>query len=364
MSGGRGAIEQALREAWAGRRPLLAASLAPLGWLWSVGSAVDRALFATGLRARTRVAVPVLSVGNLVVGGAGKTPATLELARRLQAHGRRVAVLSRGYGRSSGSRVVIVSDGQAVRATPDEGGDEPLWLARRLPGLMVVVAAKRAEAAQHAIELGADVLLLDDGLSHRALVRDADLVVVDAKTGLGNGRMLPAGPLREPASSARDAALVWLSRCGSETGPVPKLLEKRPVVRTRYVASGLVDLELHAAGGLRDLHGARVLGVCGIARPESFERTLRELGANARSCLSFADHHRFTAADVERLSKEAARDRVDVIVTTEKDALRLAQVAPPGFARAIRMETEVIGDPSGLDALIRRFVPHAAGSAA
>jgi len=351
------AMEAFLRRAWRGEGGAAALLLIPLGWIWRAAAAIRRAMYASFLLRTHRAPAPVISVGNLVVGGAGKTPATLEIARRLLAAGRRPAVLSRGWGRVPGARVVVVSDGETVGATAQEGGDEPLWFARRLPGLIVVVAARRVDSARTAVELGADVLLLDDGLSHLALRRDADVVVVDSELGLGNGRMLPAGPLREPPSVAREAALLWLTRCEGASQAPPPGLGALPAVRSSFEPAELCDLKLRPAEGVETLQDARVIAVCGIARPESFERSLREAGANVRALAAYPDHHRFSAQDVLEAEQRAARERCALIVTTEKDAMRLALLPCSGPWRALRMEVRLLGSTEALDGLLRRFAP-------
>lgn len=351
----RARIEQALTRAWMGRAPLLSLLLLPLSFAWTVGATVHRFLYSSGLRKRTRLPVPVISVGNLVVGGAGKTPVTMALAQRLLDAGRKVAVLSRGYGRTSREPIVIVSDGTAVRATADEGGDEPVLLAHRVPGLIVVTGSSRAIAGRHAIELGADLIVLDDGFSHHALHRDADVLVIDAELGFGNGRLLPAGPLREPLSAIRRASLAWLTKCPDARSAAPTEAAALPLVRSSFEPRGLVDLGFQRDP--RSLDGLRVIGVCGIARPGSFERTLAETGANVRRVVPFGDHHAFTPGDVADLASIARSERVDAIVTTEKDAVRLPPGALPVPVLALQMDVRLLGDETPLDDLVRRFAP-------
>lgn len=332
--------------------------LAPLGWPWAVGATLHRKAYDWGLLRRDTLEVPVVSVGNLVVGGAGKTPVTLFLAQTLIAAGRRVAVASRGYGRAPGAAVVVVSDGEAVRATADEGGDEPVWLARRCPGLIVTVASLRVEAARAAIELGADLVLLDDGFSHHRLDRRDDVLVIDDEWKLGNGRTLPAGPLREPVRAGRRASMVWLTKCASPDAVQPSALASLPVVRSRYEATGLVDLDLRDAGGTSELAEKRVVALCGIARPTAFERTLQSLGASVREVMAFPDHHRFTDDEVSQIASVAKSERADLVVTTEKDAMRLAGRWPADIpARALRMDVQLLGDTSAFDTLVRRYAP-------
>jgi tetraacyldisaccharide 4'-kinase len=251
--------------------------------------------------------------------------------------------------------VVIVSDGTAVRGVASECGDEPLWLARKLPAAIVVVGAKRSEAAAAAIELGADLIVLDDGFSHHALKRTVDVLVVNGDGGLGNRRLLPAGPLREPASAAGRADLLWMSRVASGDVSSPPGLPRLPSVRSTYEGAGLVTLDLVRAESVESLQDKRILGVCGIARPESFRASLAQTGAIVRDVIAFPDHHSFTAEDVARVEKMARGERCEFIVTTEKDAMRLAEVTSSTLFRALAMETTVVGDAAALDALIRRF---------
>lgn len=343
---------------WKGERSWRSALWQPAGWLWAAGATLHRKAYDWGVLRRDRLEVPVVSVGNLIVGGAGKTPVTLALAENLLAAGRHVAVVSRGYGRLSTQSVVIVSDGQAVRANALEGGDEPVWLARRCPGLIVVVGARRADAAHIATELGADIILLDDGFSHHRLVRNDDVLVVDAEWGLGNRRTLPAGPLREPVRASRRASFVWLTKCSDENATPPPPLDAKPFIRSRYEPGQLVDIELRPVDEVSALEGARVVGLCGIARPEAFERTLRSAGASVRELLAFPDHHPYTQADLEHAASVARSERAEWIVTTEKDAVRLQGLVPTDVPlRALRMDVLVEGDTAALDTLIRRYAP-------
>ena len=353
---------------WSGSTGLAGAALAPplrLAELaFRAGAALRSALYSSGILRAARAGVPVVSIGNLAVGGAGKTPAAIAVARRLVARGRRVAVLSRGYG-AARSDARVVSDGARLLLDAGEGGDEPVLIARRLPGAPVLCGPRRAELARTAVrEHRADALLLDDGFQHRALARDLDVVVLDAANPFGNGRLLPAGPNREPRSALRRAGLVWLSRSDQATPAAVEALRAlaraetgRDPVESRHAPVALVDAALAPAGGLDALRGRRVLLLAGIARPGGFRRTVASLGAEVAAEAIFPDHHRFVPGDLEGALRAADGARCELVVTTEKDAVRLppAAAADPRV-RAIRIEAEVVrgGDAleSALDAAL------------
>lgn len=262
-------------------------------------------VFAAATRRRIRrpgwrAPVPVLCCGNAGVGGAGKTTVVLDLATRLRSRGVAVHCLTRGYG--GRVRGVLRVD----PAQHDAGlvGDEPLLLAAVAP---TWVGADRAQSARQAVAAGAQALLMDDGLQNPGLVKTASLLVVDGAVGFGNGRVMPAGPLREdPAeAAARCRACVMI---GADAGQAGRRLGALPVL----AASLEPD---------RRLDGARVFVICGIARPSKFVETLREAGAVVAGSALFADHHRFTGAEIERaLAQASALDARPI--TTAKDAVR------------------------------------------
>lgn len=306
----------------------LGVPLAPLAGVRLVGMAARNFLFDSGLRHTETVSgLCVISVGNLTVGGAGKTPVVAFLAERLLQGGAQVAVLSRGYGRQGRGLVRVVGP---PWPSAEEVGDEPLLLARRLPAVQVWVGAKRVALAREALRAGATVALLDDGFQHRALGRDADVVVFDEAVGLGSGHLFPWGPLREPPSVLRRASLVWL-RVASQPQPLPRFPEGCPVVRARHAAVDVV----HPDGTVvptSHLAGVRVLAFCGIARPSAFVRTLRELGAEVSEAHAFMDHHVFSAAELDNLRAAASAAQAE-LVTTEKDAMRLPADFPASVVR-------------------------------
>lgn len=356
----------ALEECWWRARPgggarALGLALAPAEALFRLAVRARGAAYAGGVARVHRAGVPVISVGNLAVGGAGKTPATAAIAARLVSRRRRVAILSRGFG-AKRNDLRIVSDGSRILLGADEGGDEPLLLARRLPGVPVLCGPRRAELARHAVSaLGADALLLDDGFQHRALARDLDVVVLDAANPFGNGRLLPAGPNREPVEAMRRAGLAWLSRVdqADDAGALERLrarvhaLTGREPVESRHAPDDLLDAALERSLGLGTLRGQRVFLLSGLARPGSFRRTVEGLGAEVVGERRHPDHHRFTPSDLEQALREADRTGAGRILTTEKDAVRLppASVAHPRLA-VVRISAEIVRGADALDAAL------------
>jgi tetraacyldisaccharide 4'-kinase len=278
---------------------------------------------------RTRaVGCPVISIGNLTVGGTGKTPAVELAVRTLSELGHRPAVISRGYGRRSRG-VQIVADSAAIRLEPEDAGDEPFLLARRLPGVPVVVGASRYEAARLALDrFAVTAIVLDDGFQHRTLRKDLEVVMVRARSPWGNGRTLPGGPLREPLTALSRADLVVAA--GAEPGPediravaaaVERYAPGRPVLAARYAPVECWHATRTAPVPLAELRGVRLVAFAGIASPATFLATLDELGVAVQAPLAFADHHWYSDRDLARLEARAAG--TDGLVTTEKDWARL-----------------------------------------
>ena len=292
--------------------------------------------------ARRRLSRPVVSVGALAAGGSGKTPVAALVARLLRDAGERPAVLSRGYRRRVRTPgVVVVRDRAGLRASVDVAGDEPRMLAERLDGVSVVVSRDRYRAGRLAeTRLGATVHVLDDGFQHLPLARDLDLVIVRAEDL--DEPTFPAGRLRERPATARladalvvdaadvDAAGAVAGRLGASTW----FLLRRSLGVPRPLAGAGVDIAPEAGP---------VLAVAGIAAPERFRDALAGAGFEIAGMLAFADHHRFTPGDVRRIAAAAAASGADLVLTTEKDAVRLAPLAPFDFAAAavpLRVEVE------------------------
>jgi tetraacyldisaccharide 4'-kinase len=281
-------------EFWS-RNGLLPVILSPVG-----------ALYGFSVRAKQRNAAPfrpkarVLCVGNLTAGGSGKTPIAIALARMLTARGLKPVFLTRGYGGTTRGPVQVTPS-----ARPADTGDEPLLLAAHAS---TIVARDRAEGARLADTLGADVIVMDDGFQNFQIAKDISLLVVDGSSGFGNGRMIPAGPLREPVAQglARADGVVLI---GDDIPPLPGFAG--PVARAKIVPNAPEALAQH-----------RVIAFAGIGRPEKFFTTLTGMGVKLTLTKSFPDHHRFTALEIAAL-KGAAETASALLVTTEKDYVRL-----------------------------------------
>jgi len=332
----RQAATARLLEGWErGFSPAPAALLGALARGYRGALALREWLYAQGVLRARRVECPVVSIGNLTVGGTGKTPAVELAVRTLRELGRRPAVISRGYRRRSRG-VQVVADTAAIRLDADEAGDEAFLLARRLPGVPVVVGANRYEAARLALDrYGVTAIVLDDGFQHRTLVKDLEVVMVRAANPWGNGRLLPGGPLREPLAALARAHLVVAAGAEDAAGlaavarAVARWAPEVPVLGARYVAVECWEAERMQPRALAALAGARLVAFAGIAVPEAFARTLAALGVRAVDLVPFPDHYWYRPEDLRALEARAARAGADALVTTEKDWARLRRLPPP-----------------------------------
>jgi tetraacyldisaccharide 4'-kinase len=257
-----------------------------------------------------RAGAPTICVGNFVAGGAGKTPAALALARMLIGDGRRVAFLSRGYGGDERVEPLLID---AATHTAAMVGDEPLLLAKLAP---CWVGTDRIRSARSAVAAGANALILDDGLQNPGLVKDLAIGVVDGETGFGNGLCIPAGPLRAPVSAQLPFVRALIVLGGDDAGAsrIAALAPGKALIRASLEPDALAAAPLI---------GREVVAFAGIARPEKFYATLRRVGAQIVATRDFADHHPYTAREVEALIEEAGR-RGALLATTEKDLARLS----------------------------------------
>jgi len=286
---------------------------------------------------------PVISVGNLSVGGSGKTPIVTALARMLLDMGQRPAILSRGYARRRATDgVVVVSDGNRVLEPVENSGDEPQMLARALPGVPVLVCADRHLAGRLAEKrFAATVMLLDDGFQHLALGRNVDVLVMPASDL--DDAVLPSGRLREPLDAASSADCVLVPGSLEDVSRVAATFDRMPVFRVTNHFGTVQGLDASAPSG------TRVVAVAGIARPERFFTTLREQGFEIVRELRFPDHHWFSSDDLDRIRTIAKDASADFVATTEKDAVRVA----PQSGWAVLPMTAVIEPPELFSSWLR-----------
>ena len=304
--------------------------LSPLGALYGAGAAARVWAYRRRLLPRARLLGPVISVGNLAVGGSGKTPVVALIAALVQRAGCPVAILSRGYGGGFRGPCLVVSDGERVQAAAAEAGDEPVMLARGLPGVIVAVGPRRDEVGR-AVEarFGRVVHVLDDGFQHLRLERDLD--VLCAQAGDLADRPLPAGRLREFPSAASRAHVLLLAEGAAAPGLPP---DRVFTLRRRVV--GFTDL----AGA--DRHPPhRVYLVSGIARPERFAEDAAAHGLEVVRHRAYPDHHRFTADDLRAAREDAAALGAEAILTTAKDAVRLPEAGDGPPVLVLRIAAEV-----------------------
>lgn len=303
--------------------------LLPFSWLYGSLVSLRNSCYDARLLGAERIGVPVISVGNLTAGGTGKTPFVEYLVQYFLEKGKKVAVLSRGYKRT-GSGPVVVSDGDGVKASPDRSGDEPFQIARKFSGAVVMADERRTRSARVAVDrFHADVILLDDGFQHRAIGRDLDIVMIDGGESLARMPMLPAGLRREPLSSLRRAGLLVISRPSGRASAENDMRRYSPAreVSVRFKPDCVSHAFRAEALSPESIRGRSAFALCGIANPARFEQMLKEMGLDIRGSLTFPDHHRFSAADLRRIRDQFERSDAAMILTTEKDAIRLS--TPP-----------------------------------
>jgi tetraacyldisaccharide 4'-kinase len=339
----RAAADSFLQRVWYGRQAQwLSLLLLPLSWIFLLVVACRRVLYRAGLKHAARVSRPVIVIGNITVGGTGKTPFAIWLATQLQARGLRVGIILRGYGGDSERWPRDVTGD----TDPAAVGDEAVLLARRTAAI-VVAAPDRVAAARRAIELGAEIVVSDDGLQHYRLARDCEIAVIDGDRGVGNGRLLPAGPLREPSSRLVTVDLLVIS-WKSE----PRRL-LTPTASTIQACARLTEAISLTTGEVRPLiafQGSPVHAIAGIGHPQRFFDALRALDLQIAPH-PLADHARLTAADIR------FADRLPVLMT-EKDAVKCRAIADERHW-AVRMDVMVAEQDAAvvaalLDRLLRR----------
>ena len=336
-------------------------ALAPFSALYSVAIKARSTGYERRFLKTHKLSVPVISVGNITVGGTGKTPLVQYLADHLAKSGRKVCILSRGYRRDNARSRVVVSDGERILSDVTRSGDEAMMLAQSLLGKSAVVcAADRVSAAQWAIEsLKSDVLLLDDGFQHRRLARDFDIVTIDATNPFGNGRLLPAGILREPIKNVSRADCIVLTRTFDEGAA--ELIDRfrhvtnAPIFLSRTTIQQYQRVDANEAA--KDVPGMNqpLVAFCGIGNPGAFFHQLRAAHLDVRQDAAFRDHHKYSQADIDHLTELAKAKGAQALITTAKDSVKLSslQFELPCYVAEIDVH---LSDPGKLLALVENAI--------
>jgi len=339
---------------------LLRILLLPISWLYGLLIQLRNLCYDVGIFRVESISAKVISVGNITTGGTGKTPVVEWIVGRLLKRKVRVAVVSRGYGRSSRG-TMVVSDGRSIRSTPDRSGDEAFQIARKFPEAIVLVDEKRVRGARHAMtQCGAGVIVLDDGFQHRSLHRNLDIVLVDVDQPLRGTWMLPSGPRRESVRDLKRADIVVLThRSAEKRGTMNaelKRITRAPQFEAVFPPTSLVRLSDGMRQSPDKVRGNSCIAFCGIARPEAFGRMLEDLGLTTKEFQKFPDHHRYTDQDLEFLASIIERMNPNFVLTTEKDAIHLMDDVAQRFRQRyplyyIEIETHISDDSHFLQLL-------------
>ncbi len=351
-----------------------------LSWIYSGAVRSRLFLYRERFIHDHHLGVPVISVGNLTVGGTGKTPVVELLSKALLAHGRRVAILSRGYKSKKQEKppfhrrwaaklgladkppeppVRIVSNGEKVLLDSHDAGDEPWMLATNCMGVPVVVDKNRVKAGATAIEkFGADVLVLDDGLQYLKLKHRHDIVLVDRTAPFGTGYMLPRGTLREPPANLKRASYIFITKSDGDSEDLIREIRRynrvAEIVECRHRALHLENIRTRERLPLETLNGQYVGALSGIAVPESFENGLRKLGARVEVTSRFTDHHRFSKKEIRQFIERCIRRDLHCMVTTEKDFVRFPDLGETDIPfYFLRVEIEIVKGREVFDKLVR-----------
>jgi tetraacyldisaccharide 4'-kinase len=302
--------------------------LPPLSLLYGAVTRTRLSLYRRGTFQTTKLDRPVISVGNITTGGTGKTPLVEWVTRTIAAAGKKVCILTRGYGRKDPHLQVIVSDGYGVLASPTEAGDEPYLLATKLTGLAAVISsADRIAAGREAIkDFGAECFVLDDGFQHLRLARDLNIVTIDATNPWGGGSLLPYGRLRETPEGLSRADCVVITRCNLVDSvdalrqDILRLTGERPIFESQMRGVRVTPLKNESNGLVAP---ARVAAFCAVGNPTSFFANLRQAGFELGLEKSFPDHHVYSQDEIDSLIQAAKETGAESLITTAKDAVKL-----------------------------------------
>jgi len=328
-------------------------ALTPLGQLYGVAMRARRALYRAGRFHTHELGAPVISVGNLTMGGTGKTPLVEWIAQDLARTGRRVCILTRGYGRRGGGTRVVVSNGNEIISDAAHAGDEPLLLAEKLKGLAAVISdADRVSAAAWALEnFRSEVFVLDDGFQHLRVARDLNILTIDATNPWGNRKLLPAGILRESPDELSRADCIVITRDDDPNaseelpGEIAAQSGDRPIFHSRMRLNGMRpvrgELGLHSFAG-EEVGQSSAAAFCGLGNPESFFSLLRRGGYRLGHTQVFRDHHSYTQSDINRVVRDSIARGAKILLTTAKDEVKLRSLdfELPCYAVDIAIEIE------------------------
>ncbi|HMC28098.1 MAG TPA: tetraacyldisaccharide 4'-kinase [Verrucomicrobiae bacterium] len=372
-------VLEVISEQRPGRRAALArGGLLILSKVFALAVKVRRLLYNVRILRDSTLGVQVIAIGNLTVGGTGKTPVVEKFARELQNQGRTVAILSRGYRSKPppfASRVVkklllqddktpprVVSDGKSLLLDSDMAGDEPYMLASNLKDVIVLVDKDRVKAGRYAIEkFGCDTLLLDDGFQYWKLAgRRRDIVLIDSQQPFGNEKLLPRGTLREPPSHLARASTIFITKSDGNSGLLRARIAKHNpsagIIECIHAPLYFEDVFTGERHGLDLLKGQKVASLSGIAQPESFEQSLVKLGAELVYSKRFADHHRFSQQEVLNVVNRSKKRQAASIITTQKDAVRFPKIdrrdLPIFF---MRVEIKIISGAKDFNDCVRQI---------
>jgi tetraacyldisaccharide 4'-kinase len=315
--------------------------LKPASYAYGLGAYCRLQAYASHILKQSGVNIPVVSVGNLTVGGTGKTPLTIDIAKQFVDAGYKPAILSRGYKRKSKAVHIIVSDGTTIKASCEDAGDEPFLIALRVPEAIVIVGSKRVDTAKIAIEeLKANILILDDGFQHVALRRDHDIVLLDYNEDLTEDSLLPAGRLREPLAALNRANSILITKVPAK--PDLERLERLGAIAhthspksslglisfsPNHVSSWQAEARLFNTAKLDILKGRKAFAFCALAKSNPFFISLKNAGLNIVGQRAFSDHHWYSEKDCQKILLEAEKSGAELLLTTEKDLVKLEQFA-------------------------------------
>jgi tetraacyldisaccharide 4'-kinase len=348
--------------------------LMPLTWPYKLLFGLQQLVYKKNGFSFHKLSQPVISIGNLTVGGTGKTPIIVDLASRLLTQNIKVGILSRGYKRSKSQSCTVVSDGQGNFASIEESGDEPLMMAKMLPQAVVIVNQDRFVAGQKAIkDYNCEVLLLDDGFQHWRLQRDSDIVLLDYENPPWNDSLLPAGRLREPLSALKRATHVIITKIPTQSEPAKiqqfdDLINKyapncqinvcqfEPSSIHQQIAGKWTEVSIDK---LRDLP---IVAFCGIAQPNGFFNLLKQLNAKVLHQVAFSDHQYYSKQDIKKLEKQLWETSAEYLVTTRKDLVKLENSSISSRLMALNLKTVWASEPLDIISLVKQPLAQTKGA--